>query len=62
MVLNEAFEYGLLAVTDGIEVQRVAVPRGEVGYTGTGNKTWGVKNTSNSPARAVLFGGEPLAN
>lgn len=62
MVLNEAFEYGLLAVTDGIEVQRVAVPRGEVGYTGTGNKTWGVKNTSSTPARAVLFGGEPLAN
>jgi|GEM_PF-2380424 len=62
MVLNEAFEYGLLAVTDGIEVQRVAVPRGEVGYTGTGNKTWGVKNTSSSPARAVIFGGEPLAN
>ncbi|AQQ16330.1 hypothetical protein CGLAU_12010 [Corynebacterium glaucum] len=62
LVLNEAFEYGLLAVTDGIEVQRVAVPRGEVGYTGTGNKTWGVKNTSSTPARAVLFGGEPLAN
>ncbi|WP_290185394.1 pirin-like C-terminal cupin domain-containing protein [Corynebacterium glaucum] len=62
LVLNEAFEYGLLAVTDGIEVQRVAVPRGEVGYTGTGNKTWGIKNTSSTPARAVLFGGEPLAN
>lgn len=62
MVLNEAFEYGLLAVTDGIEVQRVAVPRGEVGYTGTGNKTWGVKNTSSHPARAVIFGGEPLAH
>lgn len=62
MVLNEAFEYGLLAVTDGIEVQRVAVPRGEVGYTGTGNSTWGVKNTSGSPARAVILGGEPLAN
>ena len=60
VVLEESFEYGLLACTEGIAVQQVAVPYGSVGYTEPGARTLGVKNTSDDWARGVLLGGEPL--
>lgn len=60
VVLEETFEYGLLACTEGITIQQVAVPYGVVGCTAPGLRTLGVKNTSDDWARGVLLGGEPV--
>ena len=58
MTLEPDFEYGLLAVSDGLALQNTRVPRGVVGYTDVGTATWGVKNLGNEEARAVIFGGK----
>lgn len=60
LTLDPAFEHGLLAVSDGVALQNTQIPRGEVGFTAAGTKTWGVKNLGRSQARAVIFGGEPV--
>lgn len=57
--LNPDFEHGLLALSDGLKLQNVEVPRGEVASTEAGTATWGVKNASESWAYAVIFGGAP---
>lgn len=57
--LNPEFEYGLLAVSHGLRLQNVDVPAGEVTSTEAGTSTWGVKNTSEAWAHAVIFGGAP---
>lgn len=59
MVLDERFEHGLLALDEGVQLQNTPVPVGEVGVTGAGTKTWGVKNTGGEWARAVVVGGLP---
>ena len=58
MTLEPDFEYGLLAVSDGLALQNTRVPRGVVGYTDVGTATWGVKNLGNEEAQAVIFGGK----
>lgn len=58
MTLEPDFEYGLLAVSDGLALQNTRVPRGVVGYTDVGTATWGVKNLGNEVAQAVIFGGK----
>ncbi|UIZ92105.1 hypothetical protein JZY91_10680 [Corynebacterium sp. CNCTC7651] len=58
--LEESFEYGLLPLGDGILVQNVQVPAGDVAYAEAGGRTWGIKNQSTGWVRAVVLGGEPL--
>lgn len=57
--LNPEFEHGLLALSEGLRLQNVEVPRGEVASTEAGTATWGVKNASEAWAHAVIFGGAP---
>ena len=60
MTLEPDFEYGVLAVRDGLALQNTRIPRGVVGYTDVGTTTWGVKNLGSEEARAVVFGGKVL--
>ena len=57
--LNPDFEHGFLALSEGLSLQNVEVPRGEVASTEAGTTTWGVKNASEAWAYAVIFGGAP---
>ena len=60
MTLREDFEYGLIPTAAGVSVQNVEVPAGAVAYSAAGARTWGVRNASDSPVSAMLFGGVPL--
>ena len=55
------FEHGVLADTNGLELEGVAVPRAAIGYTGVGARELTLANTSDKEALALLIGGEPFA-
>ncbi|WP_459610640.1 pirin family protein [Corynebacterium urogenitale] len=59
--VDPTFEHGLLADSEGLHLEGVAVPRTAVGYTGVGATQLRIANTNDSaPARALLLGGEPF--
>jgi hypothetical protein len=58
--VDPSFEHGLLADTDGIQLDETALARADLGYAGPGRSTLVVANTSAQPGRAVLLGGPPF--
>lgn len=59
--VDPAFEHGVLADSEGLALEGVAIPRAAIGYTGVGAAGLTLANTSDSEALAVLIGGEPFA-
>lgn len=59
--VDPAFEHGVLADAEGLELEGVAVPRAAIGYTGVGARELTLANTSDADAFALLIGGEPFA-
>ncbi|HEU4361561.1 MAG TPA: pirin family protein [Mycobacterium sp.] len=58
--VDPAFEHGLLADTENVELAGTVLPRGGLGYLGTGVSTLTIVNRADTPARAVLLGGTPF--
>jgi hypothetical protein len=59
--LDEAFEYGVLAVDGALSVEGQRVDRSEIGYLGGGRVRVSVAAAGDRPTRAFLLGGEPFA-
>lgn len=60
VAVNPDFEHGLLADAPGLQLEGVDIPRAAIGYTGVGEKTLHVANTSDEEVYAILLGGEPF--
>ncbi|MDY5785339.1 pirin family protein [Corynebacterium sp.] len=60
MQVNPEFEHGLLVDAAGLQLEGVDIPARAIGYTGVGEKTLTVKNTTDAEIYAILLGGEPF--
>jgi redox-sensitive bicupin YhaK (pirin superfamily) len=60
LLVDPAFEHGLLADTEGLQLGDAALARADLGYVGPGRSALMVANTSHQPARAILLGGPPF--
>ncbi|WP_342318671.1 pirin family protein [Corynebacterium mayonis] len=60
VAVNPEFEHGLLVDDEGIQLEGIDVPSGAIAYTGVGEKTLTVRNTSDREVLAVLLGGQPF--
>ncbi|TLF52775.1 pirin family protein [Halomonas urmiana] len=58
LVLREDFEYGVLPLEGGLEIEGDTFPANELAYLGSGRD--GVTLTLPAGGRAILVGGEPL--
>lgn len=58
LALRDGFEHGVLALTDGVSVDDVAVPRGAMAYAAPGREALVV--SAETDAIAILLGGEPF--
>ncbi|WP_156812849.1 pirin family protein [Corynebacterium ulceribovis] len=61
VAIDPTFGYGVLADSDGVELEGAAVPRTAIGYTGLNATALRLRNASGKPARVILIGGEPFA-
>jgi redox-sensitive bicupin YhaK (pirin superfamily) len=58
--VEPGFEHGLLADSEGISLEGVAVPRAALGFVGPGLRSLTLRNDSDQPGRLVLLGGTPF--
>lgn len=58
--VDPSFEHGVLVDSGEVRLEGVAIPRTALGYTGVGATRLRLANTSDSPARVLLIGGEPF--
>ncbi|MFI9009081.1 pirin family protein [Actinosynnema sp. NPDC053489] len=58
--VDPSFEHGVLVDVGEVELAGTALAPGALGYLGAGATSLGLANTGDTPARAVLLGGEPL--
>jgi redox-sensitive bicupin YhaK (pirin superfamily) len=58
--IDPAFEHGILLDTGRLDVAGHTVAVGEMAYQGTGHGSMTLTNVGDTPARAVLLGGEPF--
>lgn len=58
---DEELAYAMVACTEGLRFDNVAVPAGSFGRTREGFATHAVKNTSETQAVAVVLGGSPAS-
>lgn len=58
--VNPDFEHGVLLDSGSIELNGSPVNRTELAYTGIGEESLTIKNTSKDLARMILIGGEPF--
>ena len=56
---DEELAYAMVACTEGLRFDNVAVPAGSFGRTREGFATHAVKNTAAQQAVAVVLGGSP---
>jgi redox-sensitive bicupin YhaK (pirin superfamily) len=60
LALDDSFEHGVLADSEGLSIQGATLGRGALGYLPTGRTTMTLTNTAPTPARALLLGGPPF--
>lgn len=60
MEVNPDFEHGLLVDAEGLQLEGIDIPNAAIAYTGVGEKTLHVSNTSDKEIYAILIGGEPF--
>ncbi len=58
--LRPGYEYGVLAIDDGLVVEGERLAVSEIGYVGAGRDSLSL-TTTGAPARGLLLGGEPFA-
>lgn len=58
--VDVTFEHGVLADTEGISLEGVAVPRAALGFIGPGLRSLTLRNDGDEAARLVLLGGAPF--
>ena len=58
--VDPTYEHGLLVDTGDLTLEGVHVESSQLAYTGVGETTLTVRNTGDSPGRAVLLGGTPF--
>jgi redox-sensitive bicupin YhaK (pirin superfamily) len=58
--LDDGFEHGVLADTEGLSVEGTVLDRGSLGYLPNGRSMITLANTAPTPARALLLGGPPF--
>lgn len=61
LVVDPAFEHGVLVDTGTVTVEEVVVRRTELAYTGTGANVLHLSNSDVGPARVIVLGGEPFS-
>lgn len=55
--VNEDYEHHLLAQSEGLRLEGVALERGQAGKVGAGHLAVTLRNTGEETGRALLFGG-----
>jgi redox-sensitive bicupin YhaK (pirin superfamily) len=60
LAIDERFEHGVLADTDGVTLEGVSVARGAMGFLGPGLHSLTLRNDGDGAARLVLLGGTPF--
>ncbi|WP_291314403.1 pirin family protein [Corynebacterium sp. UBA2622] len=60
MWVDTSFEHGLLVDAPGLQLEGIDIPARAIGYTGVGEQTLTVTNTTDREIRAILLGGEPF--
>lgn len=58
--VNPEFEHGLLVDAGDVDLEGVAVERGELAYTGVGETLLRIRNNGAERARLIFIGGEPF--
>ena len=59
---EDTLAYAMVACTEGLHFDNVAVPAGSFGRTRAGHTTHAVKNTADQQAVAVILGGRPVTD
>lgn len=60
LAIDPNFEHGVLLDTSALVVEGAELTRADLAYTGPGRRSITLRNPADTPARAILLGGEPF--